>query len=444
MPRVVSFIVLLAIILLIGSMFFQVMVQFIVPLFLAAVLVVIFKPLHHWMLKKCGKRPKISAALTTLAILLIVLLPITGMLAKAVWEGKEMYLQYSSKGDIESQVMELSKQAEKASAEAVERTPQIESKDTGENPPLQVSTLHQVIDKVAISLNGGMEWFGLPTIKIDSVHRVVNENIDEFATPLVVGSFKMLLGTLFGLAIMVLTLYYFFADGPNMVAAMMKLSPLDDTYEQELLDKFGDVSRAVVVAVLLSAIIQGLLAGIGYYFAGVEAIFFLTAATAFLAMVPFVGAAAVWVPVCLFLWFYTGDLVDGVPEFPNGRHTAAIVLAIFCGTVVSMSDNVVKPLVLHGQSNLHPLLALLSVIGGIQTLGPIGILVGPMLVAFLQALLNMLNKELHLLGQEADEKGTPVVFATGTPAEASSETVKPQAVVLKKAAKKSRRSKKKR
>ena len=68
MPRVVSFIVLLAIILLIGSMFFQVMVQFIVPLFLAAVLVVIFKPLHRWMLEKCGKRPKVSAAFTTLAI----------------------------------------------------------------------------------------------------------------------------------------------------------------------------------------------------------------------------------------------------------------------------------------------------------------------------------------------------------------------------------------
>ncbi len=59
----------------------------------------------------------------------------------------------------------------------------------------------------------------------------------------------------------------------------------------------------------------------------------------------------------------------------------------------------IKPLVLHGQSNLHPLLALLSVIGGVQALGPIGILVGPMLVAFMQALLVMFNRELQLMGK---------------------------------------------
>ncbi len=386
-PRVVSFIVLLAIILLIGSMFFQVMVQFIVPLFLAAVLAVIFKPLHQWMLKKCGQRSKVSAALTTLSIVLIVLLPLTGMLIRAVTEGAELYGLYSARTSSETQTI---------------------------SPSEDLSAVSQVVEKAAVSTNKLLTRFNLPTIDTATVHTTFNEYVHQLAAPLAVGSVKMILGTLFGLAIMVLTLYYFFADGPNMVAALMKLSPLDDAYEQELLDKFGDVSRAVVVAVLLSAIVQGLLAGIGFYFAGVNAVFFLTAATAFLAMVPFVGAAAVWVPVCMVLYFYTGNMVEGVAEFPEGRPTAAIILAIYCGTVVSMSDNVVKPLVLHGQSNLHPLLALLSVIGGIQTLGPIGILVGPMLVAFLQALLNMLNKELHLLGKEADEKGAPVVLATGT------------------------------
>jgi hypothetical protein len=65
-----------------------------------------------------------------------------------------------------------------------------------------------------------------------------------------------------------------------------------------------------------------------------------------------------------------------------------------------MVDNVIKPMVLHGRSNLHPLLALLSVVGGAQALGPIGILVGPMLVSLLQALLVMLNKELKILGAD--------------------------------------------
>lgn len=363
-PRVVSFIVLLAVIILIGAMFFQVMVQFIVPLFLAAVLVVIFKPLHQWMLEKSGQRKRLAATLTTVAIVLIVLLPLGGMLMRAVSEGVDLARENSVDGE------------------------------------LNTDTVKVLVERAVDSVNRGLEKVNLPQQESEDVYLYVSKNLGGFAAPLLFGGVEILASTLIGLAIMVLTMYYFFSDGPHMAAALMKLSPMDDSYEKELLEKFADVSRAVVLATLLSAIVQGLLAGVGYYFAGIESIFFWTALTMFLAMVPFVGAAAVWAPICLYLYF--------VP----GHTTAAIVLAIYCVTLVSMIDNLIKPLVLHGQSNLHPLLALLSVIGGIQALGPIGILVGPMLVAFLQALLNMLNKELHLLGQESDATGKPVVFAT--------------------------------
>jgi predicted PurR-regulated permease PerM len=92
------------------------------------------------------------------------------------------------------------------------------------------------------------------------------------------------------------------------------------------------------------------------------------------------------VPVCLWVFFV------------QDRHAAAIVLAIYCGGV-SMLEYYIKPLVLHGRSNLHPLLALLSVLGGVQALGPIGIIVGPMAVAFLQTLLEMVNKEMAAWGK---------------------------------------------
>ena len=107
-----------------------------------------------------------------------------------------------------------------------------------------------------------------------------------------------------------------------------------------------------------------------------------------LAMVPFLGAAAVWFPVCLWLAFVEGD------------YFRAIGLGIYGVAIISMADNVIKPYILHGQSKLHPLLALLSVLGGVQALGPIGILVGPMVVSFLQALLNMLNKEVEKLERQ--------------------------------------------
>jgi predicted PurR-regulated permease PerM len=79
------------------------------------------------------------------------------------------------------------------------------------------------------------------------------------------------------------------------------------------------------------------------------------------------------------------------------RTWPAILLAVYGAAIVSTADNFIKPWVLQGRSKLHPLLALLSVLGGVQTLGPIGILVGPMIVVFLQTLLNILHRELTAL-----------------------------------------------
>jgi len=183
-------------------------------------------------------------------------------------------------------------------------------------------------------------------------------------------------------------MYFFLTDGPSMTRTFMRLSPLDDTHERELIDEFDRISRAVVLATVLSALVQGLLAGIGFWLAGVGAIFLLTMLTIVFAMVPFVGAASVWLPACLWLYF------------SEGRPVAAIILGIYGALIVSSSDNFIKPMVLAGQSNLHPLLALLSVLGGVQALGPIGILVGPMVVVFLQTLLNILQREILYLEQK--------------------------------------------
>ena len=127
------------------------------------------------------------------------------------------------------------------------------------------------------------------------------------------------------------------------------------------------------------------MAGFGFWFCGLDSIFLLTLLSAVLAMVPFVGAASVWIPCVLYLYFVDNNL------------TAAIGLTIYGFAVISMADNIIKPWILHGQSNLHPLLALLSVIGGVAVLGPIGILIGPMIVVFLQTMLKILQREMHLM-----------------------------------------------
>ena len=240
-------------------------------------------------------------------------------------------------------------------------------------------------------LLGGVPWAALTELanpsreQVQQLQHSVSTYVRGWLASLT-GQTAALLGRLcLGLGIMVLGIYYFLIDGPQMIRAVMRLSPLDDRYEEELVREFDKVSRAVVLATLLSAVAQGLLAGIGYFFTGLtESLFLLTVLTALLALVPFVGAAAIWVPCCFYLAFVQGEV------------WRAIFLATYGFAVVSMADNIIKPLVLHGQSKLHPLLALLSVLGGVQALGPVGILVGPMVVSFLQALLNMLHKELKV------------------------------------------------
>lgn len=265
--------------------------------------------------------------------------------------------------------------------------------------PAAVSAVYAALDTLQTDLLGGSlkAWLKRQANPSSEQLAALRAKAQEFADSLARGGVQyaggVLADLLVGLGVMVISLYYFLADGPAMIKAAMRLSPLDDRYEEQLLKEFVTISRAVVVATLLSALVQGLLAGVGYFFAGLESVSLLTMLTMLFALIPFVGGTVVWLPCCLWL------LVEG-------RTMAAIALAAYCIVFVSLSDNVIKPLVLQGQSNLHPLLALLSVLGGVKALGPIGIVVGPMAVAFLQTLLKMFQTEIESYAEgEAEQRG---------------------------------------
>jgi predicted PurR-regulated permease PerM len=392
-PRVISFILLLAITLLVGAVFFQVMAQFLVPLFLACVLLVVFQPLHRWLLRRLPTRPRVAAAITTVLIVLVVLLPTSWLGWKAVTECQRVY-HLLQQGEDNGPVDSLSAEADQSDRTAPPSNPLAAL--TG-----RLSQLSQ--DYTGIKLFNDEELKGNTASVMGWV----------------LGGVKFGTGILLGLFIMVVALYYFLADGPVMIQTLMQLSPLDPSYEQELLKRFSEISRAVVVATLSGAVVQGVAAGIGFYFAlpATAPIFLLTAATMVLAMVPFVGAIGVWVPTCVYILLYGEQTIDGHVLYVGNWHVA-LALFIYCGLVVSTVDNILKPYILHGQSNLHPLLALLSILGGLTALGPVGILIGPMLVSFLQALLQMFHRELAQFGDPADQiPGTlahSVAAAAGT------------------------------
>lgn len=520
MSRVVSFIVLVGVIAVIGFLFYRVISGFLLPMFLAALLVVIFQPWHRWIVMKLKGRVRLAALATTASAVLVVLGPASLIIGLTIWElksvgttrvtgsapssasgseaasgtqGAHITLQNSfgalrqslqqlagtqPKRDmhgnpvmapdgkqmeeprvrldadffpemryIESSLSSLQHEAsagatydgdtealtnlisafreledairesehEQDAADFIELLSSVKStfdvalRDADAAPgsfryQILLNDAHEQFQafKVAVFGTTFNVWLAELLHPTDEEVRSLTGQLSAVA-PGFLRSVGGRTGTLLGnalltVAVTVIALYFFLADGPKMVRTVMRLSPLDDTHERELVTEFDRISRAVVLATLLSAVAQGLLAGVAFWLISLSLeefnfVFSLTLLTTVLALIPFVGAAAVWAPVSLWLFFHVSP--DG-----SSHQLAAIMLAAYGAGIVSMADNVIKPLVLHGQSNLHPLLALLSVLGGVQALGPIGILVGPMVVVFLQTLLNILHGELMAMEEQ--------------------------------------------
>lgn len=451
--RLISFLVLLGIIVLIGALFYRVMASFLLPLFLAAVLVVIFSPVHKRILKKFKGRKRTAAAATTAIIGLVVLLPIGIAGTYAAVEGSRI-LRNISPGYIAETLGDFRKQfeleipseealslSEIAIEELVNRTAltekldavhasfseilkQYERIDVGDSSSAAkqaykdygqlLKSFTEKADDLTVSdvLNEGIElresfaefrtaYLGgtLNEVLIDTANptpeqlqdlsnNVLNSDMRRQILQAGANTLGYFFALLAGIVIMLIGVYFFLVDGRVMVQTILKLSPLKSDYEKMLIDEFVSISRAVVLATVLSALAQGVLAGVGFWIAGLNSILLLTFAATLLAMVPFVGAAIVWAPAAAWLILFAD-----APGY-------GIFLIIWGVGPVSLSDNIVKPLVLQNASKLHPMFALLSVVGGVQALGPIGILTGPMVVVFLQTLLNILHRELSSMDGE--------------------------------------------
>ena len=186
---------------------------------------------------------------------------------------------------------------------------------------------------------------------------------------------------------MVVALFFLLAEGSRMLDAIVRISPLEEHHVRELVAEFDRACRAIVSATLLSAVAQGLLAGIGFYFAGLH-----TSVALLDAADDGPGPGAVR---------RRGGRVDSrlpvLVLLSGARRGGDRIGALWQASSFRSPTTSSSRYVLHGQSNLHPLLALLSVLGGIQALGPIGILVGPMVVVFLQVLLKLVQREMSSL-----------------------------------------------
>ncbi|MFI5328134.1 MAG: AI-2E family transporter, partial [Candidatus Rokuibacteriota bacterium] len=214
-------------------------------------------------------------------------------------------------------------------------------------------------------------------VDAQQLHGWVMSGAQSLLQGLVAVSGSFVLGTLnalVGLSIALFVLFFFLRDGDQMMATAVRLIPITPERRGQLVDHVAAVTRAVVFGSLLTAVVQGVLVGIGFALVGLPSPVVFGAVAAVASLIPFVGTALIWVPAVGVL-------------FLQGRWVAAVLLAVWSVAVVSSADNVVRPLFISGRAQISTLPVFLGLIGGLSAFGPIGLVVGPVVVALTLALL---------------------------------------------------------
>ncbi|MCO6047493.1 AI-2E family transporter [Aeoliella sp. ICT_H6.2] len=338
MFRQMSFWALLFAAIAIGILLFRIVEPFFAPLFFAVILTILFRPFYDRLTRLLGGRRRI-AALTTVAAMFILLAGLGAMLFLA---GREL----ASTG------REFAKW------------------DLANQPGIQ-------------HIKDSIERY-VPDIDWDSLRTSVDRGIEQYTSSTVqrTGEFlSRVVEVVVGMAILSLALYYFLAEGDDILQSLRAISPFAREDEWLLFRQFATISRGVVVGIFVCAFAQAALLGIGLYFAGIERVWLLVGITFLLSMIPFVGAAGVWTPTAAWLLW-------------NGEITAGIILGLYGLLIVSTSDNLIRAYVLHESAKMHPLLALVSALGALQIVGLWGIFLGPVVAAFFFSMLQILHRRL--------------------------------------------------
>lgn len=334
--------------------------NFIVPLLWAGILAYVVWPWHSRL--RPWLRQSFAAAVTTSLISIAIVLPLTGL---AVLLQDELLGAYRAFRDYLAQ-------DNPRVPEAIMEIPWI-------GPRLAVwlsdLTAGLTSDPIAESdwlSEGAQQWIGVGRDVVSAIGRNV-----------------------FKLGIALLALFFVLRDGETIVAQSRRvlerfLGPVYEAYW----DAVATTTRGVVYGLVLTALAQGLLAGLGYWAAGTDTPVLLGALTALLALIPF-GAPLVWGSCGIWL-IVAGELWPGIG------------LLLWGALVVSWIDNILRPLAISSATRTPFLLVLIGVLGGLGTFGLVGLFVGPMVLAVLLAVWRewLFHQEADVSADSAEERGS--------------------------------------
>ena len=196
---------------------------------------------------------------------------------------------------------------------------------------------------------------------------------------------------IFQFVILLYTMFFFLTGGPGLLSGVLAYLPLTDADKQRMLEKFVSVTRATLKGTVLIGGAQGLLGGLAFWAVGIDGAIFWGTVMTVLSIVPGIGSALVWVPAALIL-IATGEVWRG------------LALAGFGALVIGSVDNLLRPLLVGRDTQMHELLIFFSTLGGLLLFGVMGFILGPILAALFVTVWEMFGTAFR---SSLEEPGAP-------------------------------------
>lgn len=361
----------LALVLLTTAAFIWLIRGFLMPVFWAAVLAVLFRPIFDRLVRMVRGRESIAALLTTIAVILVVVIPLSLLGAAVAQQAISLY-QSIAAGDVD---------------------------------------LHAPIDFVQRSLPALNELLGDYGLDVDQLRASLETaavSASQYAAgqALALGQNTLMFTVLF--ALMLYFLFFFVRDGRRIIDGAVRALPLGDERERRLFDKFAQVARATTKGTLVVAAVQGTIGGIMFAIVGIEASIFWGVLMGVLSLLPALGAALVWVPAAIFF-------------IATGAYGNAIFLIIGGTLVIGLVDNLLRPILVGRDTKMPDYLVLLATLGGLMVFGLSGFVIGPVIAALFLVVWEMFAEEYAPL----DSSAPPAVLEQSAPAPAPSRAAAP-------------------
>ncbi|MBM4306503.1 MAG: AI-2E family transporter [Deltaproteobacteria bacterium] len=332
---------------------YQILSPFLASIIWAILLAIVFYPLFLKLERLLKKKRVLSALAMTLFALLVIVLPVSLLMISLANEVIDFYHhldEMMKTGQLQASLSQI-----------------------GEFPLLKW-VLERLKPHVDLS-------------QVDPL-RFLLKNVQQISTFLFNQTSNLLKGVstfVAGFFFTLLSLYYLFKDGDHLLKRIKEIVPLPPIESQMTIERFKAMISATLYGGILIAILQGILGGVSFWVLGISSPVFWGTMMAFLSFIPMGGTALIWCPAAIFL-LLQGAILKG------------IILLGLGVLLISMIDNLLRPLLVSTKTNIHPLLLFFSVLGGIQAFGMIGLVGGPLIMTLALTLV-----EIYIQGIKSSE-----------------------------------------